>query len=62
METASSTAPVNELDQWQAAFARDGYVVMPEIIPRQEVLALTEALLRVEAEHGFGYARTSFED
>ncbi|WP_431275520.1 phytanoyl-CoA dioxygenase family protein [Variovorax ureilyticus] len=61
METASSTAPANELDQWQAAFARDGYVVMPEIIPRQEVLALTEALLRVEAEHGFGYARTSFE-
>ena len=61
METSPSAPAAGELDQWQAAFARDGYVVMPGIIPRQEVLALTEALLRVEAEHGFGYASTSFE-
>jgi ectoine hydroxylase-related dioxygenase (phytanoyl-CoA dioxygenase family) len=61
METSSRAASDERLARWQEAFERDGYVVLPDIIPRQDVLALTEALLRVEAEHGFGYARTSFE-
>lgn len=61
METTSSNPAADALSRWQADFIRDGYVVMDDLIPRSEVLALTEALLRVEAEHGFGYARTSFE-
>ena len=54
-------ATSEQMDEWLASFERDGFVVLPEIIPRSRVLALTEALLRVEAEHGFGYAKTSFE-
>jgi len=54
-------ATSEQMDEWLASFERDGFVVLPEIIPRPHVLALTEALLRVEAEHGFGYAKTSFE-
>lgn len=54
-------ASSEQMDEWLASFERDGFVVLPEIIPKSRVLALTEALLRVEAEHGFGYAKTSFE-
>lgn len=54
-------ATSEQMDEWLASFEREGFVVLPEIIPRSRVLALTEALLRVEAEHGFGYAKTSFE-
>lgn len=54
-------ASPEKMDEWLESFARDGFVVLPEIIPKPRVLALTEALLRVEAEHGFGYAATSFE-
>lgn len=50
-----------QLDQWRATLERDGYVIIPDLIPASQVIALTEALLRVEAEHGFGYAKTSFE-
>lgn len=54
-------ASSEQSDEWLASFERDGFVVLSEIIPKPQVLALTEALLRVEAEHGFGYAKTSFE-
>jgi ectoine hydroxylase-related dioxygenase (phytanoyl-CoA dioxygenase family) len=54
-------ASSEQMDEWLALFERDGFVVLSEIIPKPQVLALTEALLRVEAEHGFGYAKTSFE-
>lgn len=54
-------ASSEQLDEWLASFERDGFVVLSEIISKPQVLALTEALLRVEAEHGFGYAKTSFE-
>lgn len=54
-------ASSEQLDEWLASFERDGYVVLPEIIAKPQVIALTEALLRVEAEHSFGYAKTSFE-
>lgn len=58
----SAVAPTDDrLDGWAEAFRRDGYVVLRDLIPRETVTRLTEALLRVEAEHGFGYARTSFE-
>jgi ectoine hydroxylase-related dioxygenase (phytanoyl-CoA dioxygenase family) len=50
-----------QLAQWRATLERDGYVIIPDLIPARQVIALTEALLRVEAEHGFGYAKTSFE-
>lgn len=42
-------------------FDRDGYVIFENVLSRTEVAAFKEAMLRVEAEYGFGYARTSFE-
>lgn len=48
-------------DAWRVDFERDGYVVLPEIIPPAQVAMLVEALQRVEKEYGLGYARTSFE-
>lgn len=54
--------PVDErLDAWLAQFQHDGFVLLHDLIPKDRVARLTEALLRVEAEHGFGYAKTSFE-
>lgn len=55
MLDASGLAAVKE------RFERDGFVVLERLIPPKEVAALRDALLRVEAEHGFGYAKTSFE-
>lgn len=55
MLDASGLAAVKE------RFERDGFVVLERLIPPGEVAALRDALLRVEAEHGFGYAKTSFE-
>ncbi|CAB3822053.1 hypothetical protein LMG3410_00319 [Achromobacter aegrifaciens] len=49
------------LDERIAAFERDGFVVMPGIIPPEQVSQLQEALIRIEAEHNLGYAQTSFE-
>jgi ectoine hydroxylase-related dioxygenase (phytanoyl-CoA dioxygenase family) len=42
-------------------FDRDGYVVLERLIDPTKVQALIAALLRVESEQGFGYAKTSFE-
>ncbi|CAB3647061.1 phytanoyl-CoA dioxygenase family protein [Achromobacter aegrifaciens] len=49
------------LDERIAAFERDGFVVLPGIIPPEQVSQLQEALIRIEAEHNLGYAQTSFE-
>lgn len=54
-------ASPEQLAQWKAAFERDGYVVMADLIARDQVAALIDALLRLEAEKGLGYAKTSFE-
>ncbi len=54
----SSTVPLPQLCE---QFARDGYVVLERIAPSPLVARLKEALIRIEAEHGKGYAQTSFE-
>lgn len=53
--------PSEPLDERVAAFRRDGFVVLPEIIPPAQISLLQEALIRIEAEHNLGYAKTSFE-
>lgn len=50
-----------QLQQYRERFDRDGYVVFERLIDPATVDALIQALLRVESEHGFGYAKTSFE-
>jgi ectoine hydroxylase-related dioxygenase (phytanoyl-CoA dioxygenase family) len=60
MEIAIMASP-EQLANWKVAFEQNGYVVVPEIVCREEVANLTAALLRLEAEKGFGYAKTSFE-
>lgn len=61
MDTAPEARPDPRLADWQQAFARDGFVVMRDLIPRERVDELKAALLDVEERHGFGYAKTSFE-
>ena len=39
----------------------DGYTVIERAADPDLVEGLKQALLRTEREHGFGYARTSFE-
>jgi ectoine hydroxylase-related dioxygenase (phytanoyl-CoA dioxygenase family) len=53
--------PRRSTAQLASDFARDGYVVLRDLIPAQQVSALIEALIRLEAEQGFGFANTSFE-
>ncbi|MFD4839560.1 phytanoyl-CoA dioxygenase family protein [Achromobacter sp. NPDC058515] len=53
--------PPVTLDERIAAFRRDGFVVLPEIIAPAQVSLLQEALIRIEAEHNLGYAKTAFE-
>lgn len=52
---------VEQLAAWKQCFERDGYVVLENLISPQQVAHLKDALLSVEARHGFGYAKTSFE-
>lgn len=54
-------APSGPLAERVEAFRRDGFIVLPEIIPPHQLSRLKEALIRVEAEHGLGYAKTAFE-
>lgn len=54
-------ASPEQLADWKVAFEQNGYVVLPEIVSREAIASLTAALLRLEAEKGFGYAKTSFE-
>lgn len=54
-------APAPAIQDLAADFARDGYVVIRDLIPPRQVSALVDALMRVEADHGFGFAKTSFE-
>lgn len=51
----------DKLNAAAQAFAKDGYVVMENLISDSEVERLKNALLLVEEQHGFGYAKTSFE-
>lgn len=55
------TPDTPDVQDLAAQFARDGYVVLRDLIPARQVAALIEALVRVEADHGFGFAKTSFE-
>jgi len=50
-----------QLSEWKQQFERDGYVVLEGVISAHEVERLKSALLSVEEQHGFGYAKTSFE-
>ncbi len=50
-----------QLEQYRDQFDRDGYVVFERLIDPAMTESLVNALLRVEQEHGFGYAKTSFE-
>jgi ectoine hydroxylase-related dioxygenase (phytanoyl-CoA dioxygenase family) len=50
-----------QLKDYRERFDRDGYVVLERLIDPAFVQDLIAALLRVEAKHGFGYAKTSFE-
>lgn len=50
-----------QLSEWKQQFERDGYVLLKGLISAQEVERLRSALLSVEEQHGFGYAKTSFE-
>jgi ectoine hydroxylase-related dioxygenase (phytanoyl-CoA dioxygenase family) len=52
---------LEHLKHYRDQFDRDGYVVLERLIDPAMVEALIAALLRVESEHGFGYAKTSFE-
>lgn len=51
----------NELRDCLERFDRDGFVVLERLISEDRVSSLVTALRRVESEHGFGYAKTSFE-
>ena len=51
----------DQLNTLRERFDRDGYVVLERLISPSTVKALIAGLLRVESEHGFGYAKTSFE-
>lgn len=50
-----------QLNLYRERFQRDGFVVLERLIEPARVQDLIDALLRVEAEQGFGYAKTSFE-
>jgi len=50
-----------QLNACRERFERDGYVILERLIDPAAVGSLIDALLRVEAKHGFGYAKTSFE-
>ena len=49
------------LDACRLQFQREGYVVLPDLIPAPRVSALIDALDALEARLGQGYARTAFE-
>jgi ectoine hydroxylase-related dioxygenase (phytanoyl-CoA dioxygenase family) len=51
----------DQLKNYRDRFDQDGYVVLERLIDPAAVQALTDALLKLEASHGFGYAKTSFE-
>jgi len=55
------TSTPEQLIECKQRFDRDGYVVLENLIAPAHVQRLKEALLSVEARHGFGYAKTSFE-
>ncbi|MGO3125288.1 MAG: phytanoyl-CoA dioxygenase family protein [Advenella sp.] len=55
------TPTPEQLIECKQRFDRDGYVVLESLIAPAHVERLKEALLSVEAHHGFGYAKTSFE-
>lgn len=61
LETILDPIPAAQLAAWKQDFARDGYVVLRDLIGSEQVDELKAALLDVEERHGFGYAKTSFE-
>jgi len=58
---APTPAPGESIAALRDRFARDGYVVLPDLVPSDQVAVLIDALRRIETEQGFGYAQTAFE-
>lgn len=60
MDNVADPAAI-DYDAKLAAFERDGFVIFENVVGRDQIDALREALLRAELDHGLGFGATDFE-